>query len=78
MMEILIFILIYILGCIVVTCLSAIFDAYFGCSPKIPTWCSFFSWLTLISFIIVILLILMDTGYENLYEWVYNKFKKKE
>lgn len=77
-MEILIFILIYILGCIVVTCLVAIFNAYFGCSPKIPTWYSFFSWLAVISFIIVILLILIDTGFENLYEWTYNKFKKEK
>lgn len=78
MMKILILILIYILGCIVATCLGAIADVYFGCNPRYPIWYSFLSWMIVIFASIVILCTLIHSGFESLYEWVYNKFKKEE
>lgn len=78
MMEILILILIYILGCIVATCLGAIADVYLGCNPKYPIWYSFLSWMMVIFAGIGILCTLISSGFESLYEWTYNHFKKEE
>ena len=77
-MEILILILIYILGCIVATCLGAIVDVYLGCNPRYPIWYSFLSWLMVIFAGIAVLCTLIHSGFENLYEWTYAKFKKEE
>lgn len=78
MMEILILILIYILGCIVSVCLGAIIDVYRDGHPTYPIRCSIFSWMWIIAIIIVISYRLISSGFENLYEWTYDKFKKEE
>lgn len=77
-MEILILILIYILGCVVATCLGAIADVYLGNNPRYPIWYSFLSWMMVIFASMRILFTLINSGLENLYEWVYNKFKKEK
>lgn len=76
-MEILLWILIYILGCIVATCLGAIMDVYFEDGPDYPIALSFGSWMTVILTIIIFIINKIPYfGLESLYKWVYNKFEK--